>query len=138
MLSATYQLERSEARLLALELPQMALRETGMCCVVCAPAVSGIRGHDWSKSWSFRHRNQYVMKSSLPTSHQYVSPKSPKYKEVGTNFVKQHECQLLLAERRMPQTLTMCRDGYHGRDTVYHCSDRYDFYKILIAVDVTD
>lgn len=36
--------------------------------------------------------NQYIMKSSIPTSHEYVSPNSPKYKEVGTNFVKQHEC----------------------------------------------
>ncbi|RDX57398.1 PLP-dependent transferase [Lentinus brumalis] len=36
-------------------------------------------------------RNQYIIKSSLPTSHQYVSPNSPKYKELGTNFVMQHE-----------------------------------------------
>ena len=32
------------------------------------------------------------MKSSLPTSHSYVSPKEPKYKEVCTDFVVQHDC----------------------------------------------
>ncbi|RPD74708.1 PLP-dependent transferase [Lentinus tigrinus ALCF2SS1-7] len=36
-------------------------------------------------------RNQNIMKSSIPTSHEYVSPNGSKYAEVGTNFVKQHE-----------------------------------------------
>ncbi|OSD06472.1 PLP-dependent transferase [Trametes coccinea BRFM310] len=34
-------------------------------------------------------RNQYIIKSSIPTSHQYVPPSEAKVK--GTNFVKQHE-----------------------------------------------
>ncbi|KAH9945380.1 PLP-dependent transferase [Epithele typhae] len=36
-------------------------------------------------------RNQYMMKSSLPTSHGYVSPEDPRFKEVGTNFVEQFQ-----------------------------------------------
>ncbi|KAI9057288.1 PLP-dependent transferase [Trametes sanguinea] len=34
-------------------------------------------------------RNQHIIKSSIPTSHQYVSPAEAKTK--GTNFVMQHE-----------------------------------------------
>ncbi|TFK94027.1 PLP-dependent transferase [Polyporus arcularius HHB13444] len=36
-------------------------------------------------------RNQYMIKSSIPTPHAYVSPSSPAFKETGTNFVAQHE-----------------------------------------------
>ncbi|KAI0635825.1 PLP-dependent transferase [Trametes polyzona] len=36
-------------------------------------------------------RNQYIIRSSIPTSHEYVSPHSEAYEVVGTNFVKQHE-----------------------------------------------
>ncbi|KAI0775301.1 PLP-dependent transferase [Trametes elegans] len=36
-------------------------------------------------------RNQYIIKSSIPTSHQYVRPDSEDYKTKGTNFVAQHE-----------------------------------------------
>ncbi|KAI0653063.1 PLP-dependent transferase [Cubamyces menziesii] len=35
-------------------------------------------------------RNQNVIKSSIPTGHGYVSPRSAKYGELGTNFVGQH------------------------------------------------
>ncbi|KAI0749409.1 PLP-dependent transferase [Daedaleopsis nitida] len=36
-------------------------------------------------------RNQYIIKSSIPTSHQYTSPGTSAYEEKGTNFVMQHE-----------------------------------------------
>ncbi|KAH9850270.1 PLP-dependent transferase [Lenzites betulinus] len=36
-------------------------------------------------------RNQYIIKSSIPTSHDYVSPTSEKAKTHGTQFVQQHE-----------------------------------------------
>ncbi|KAI0368661.1 PLP-dependent transferase [Pilatotrama ljubarskyi] len=36
-------------------------------------------------------RNQYIIKSSIPTPHEYVSPGSEEAKIKGTNFVKQHE-----------------------------------------------
>ncbi|KAI8980100.1 PLP-dependent transferase [Trametes punicea] len=36
-------------------------------------------------------RNQYIIKSSIPTSHEYVSPGSEEAKVKGTNFVMQHE-----------------------------------------------
>ncbi|KAM5530993.1 hypothetical protein V8D89_015320 [Ganoderma adspersum] len=35
--------------------------------------------------------NQYIIKSAIPTPSTYVSPSSPEAKEVGTNFVLQHE-----------------------------------------------
>ena len=40
-------------------------------------------------------RNHYILKSSIPTSHEYVPPSSPAFKEKGTNFVGQHECKYL-------------------------------------------
>ncbi|KAI0833344.1 PLP-dependent transferase [Trametes gibbosa] len=36
-------------------------------------------------------RNQYIIKSSIPTSHDYVSPTSDVAKTKGTKFVEQHE-----------------------------------------------
>ena len=42
-----------------------------------------------------RLRNQHIMKSSIPTSHQYISPKSPQWETKGTNYVAQHECTVL-------------------------------------------
>nr|AUN37957.1 L-cysteine desulfhydrase 1 [Ganoderma lucidum] len=36
-------------------------------------------------------RNQYIIKSSIPTSHQYISPKTPQWETKGTNYVGQHE-----------------------------------------------
>ncbi|KAL1949376.1 hypothetical protein VTO73DRAFT_8257 [Trametes versicolor] len=36
-------------------------------------------------------RNQYIIKSSVPTSHGYVSPGSPDAGEKGTAFAEQHE-----------------------------------------------
>ncbi|KAI0635824.1 PLP-dependent transferase [Trametes polyzona] len=35
-------------------------------------------------------RNQYIIRSSVPTHHDYVSPQSAAYKVVGTNFAQQH------------------------------------------------
>ncbi|KAK7691099.1 hypothetical protein QCA50_006202 [Cerrena zonata] len=35
-------------------------------------------------------RNQHVIKSSIPTSHDYISPSNPKFEEKGTNFIEQH------------------------------------------------
>ncbi|KAI0078832.1 PLP-dependent transferase [Panus rudis PR-1116 ss-1] len=35
-------------------------------------------------------RNQYLIKSSIPTSHDYVSPSDPKFRNVGTAFAQQH------------------------------------------------
>ncbi|KAI0349361.1 PLP-dependent transferase [Trametes cingulata] len=35
-------------------------------------------------------RNQHIIKSSIPTSHEYVQPDSAQWKEKGTNFVMQH------------------------------------------------
>ncbi|KAI1797221.1 PLP-dependent transferase [Ganoderma leucocontextum] len=36
-------------------------------------------------------RNQHIIKSSIPTSHQYISPKNPQFEIKGTNYVGQHE-----------------------------------------------
>ncbi|KAI0787793.1 PLP-dependent transferase [Fomes fomentarius] len=36
-------------------------------------------------------RNQHIIKSSIPTSHEYPSPGTAKYREKGTNYVMQHE-----------------------------------------------
>ncbi|EIW57456.1 PLP-dependent transferase [Trametes versicolor FP-101664 SS1] len=36
-------------------------------------------------------RNQYIIKSSIPTSHEYISPGTPEAKEKGTAFAEQHE-----------------------------------------------
>ncbi|PIL35672.1 hypothetical protein GSI_02402 [Ganoderma sinense ZZ0214-1] len=36
-------------------------------------------------------QNQYIIKSAIPTPSTYVSPSSPEAKELGTNFVLQHE-----------------------------------------------
>ncbi|KAI0326632.1 PLP-dependent transferase [Cubamyces sp. BRFM 1775] len=38
-----------------------------------------------------KRRNQYIIKSSVPTSHNYIPPNSPEAKIKGTNFAKQHE-----------------------------------------------
>ncbi|CAL1716184.1 unnamed protein product [Somion occarium] len=35
-------------------------------------------------------RNQHIIKSSIPTSHDYLSPSDPTYEDKGTNFVDQH------------------------------------------------
>ncbi|KAM5530994.1 hypothetical protein V8D89_015321 [Ganoderma adspersum] len=35
--------------------------------------------------------NQHIIKSSIPTSQQYISPKSPQWETKGTNYVAQHE-----------------------------------------------
>ncbi|KAH9902928.1 PLP-dependent transferase [Cubamyces lactineus] len=36
-------------------------------------------------------RNQYIIKSSIPTSHNYLPPTDPEAKVKGTDFAKQHE-----------------------------------------------
>lgn len=37
-------------------------------------------------------RNQHIIKSSIPTSHAYISPSSPLADKLGTDFVMQHNC----------------------------------------------
>ncbi len=37
-------------------------------------------------------RNQYIIKTSVPTSDEYISPDTKTYEEKGTGFVLQHEC----------------------------------------------
>ncbi len=37
-------------------------------------------------------RNQYTIKTSVPTSDEYISPDTKAYEEKGTGFVLQHEC----------------------------------------------
>ena len=39
-------------------------------------------------------RNQHIIKSSIPTSYGYISPKDPQFSIKGTNFVDQHECRV--------------------------------------------
>lgn len=37
-------------------------------------------------------RNQYIIKSSVPTADEYHSPGAKAYEENGTDFVIQHQC----------------------------------------------
>ncbi len=45
----------------------------------------------------FSPRNQHLIKTSIPTSTNYVSPKDPPGGPSAPNFVMQHECAFLLS-----------------------------------------
>ncbi|RPD59986.1 PLP-dependent transferase [Lentinus tigrinus ALCF2SS1-7] len=66
-------------------------------------------------------RNQYIIKSSIPTSYEYVSPSSPAFKEKGTNFVMQHEWTGTMDETQfitVPDALAF-REWLGGEKAIY-------------------
>ena len=76
---------------------------------------------------SWPYRNQHIIKSSIPTSHAYVSPSNPKFKNVGTNFVGQNECRPCLSYSTKPflTRAYIYRDRMCGPRTVPHRAQRF-------------
>ncbi|TBU55573.1 PLP-dependent transferase [Dichomitus squalens] len=69
-------------------------------------------------------RNQYIIKSSIPTSHEYISPKDPQYEIKGTNYVNQH---IWTGTSDLSQAVTVTeaiafREWLGGEKAIYdHC-----------------
>ena len=73
-------------------------------------------------------RNQHIIKSSIPTSYGYISPKDPQFSIKGTNFVDQHECRVSgsLVEVRLVCLLSLIyRDRGHGHVAIHNYTRWY-------------
>ena len=72
------------------------------------------------------YRNQYIIKSSVPTSHAYVSPNDPDPPAPGdTHFVLQHECMASLPSSELLHSHGIPRDWHDGPSDLLKHRTRY-------------